>query len=667
MSIRDGEPGTAPVGEKPAIGLVGGPLEEAVSTADSAVTVRSILLGLALVGVDNAWVLNMERVYGSPVPTTISLFMNVVFILVVLQIINAGIRRIAPGLLFRRMELLTIYSMVTLGAALAGLDSVSIIPQVSADPIQLASPTNHWAVTIWPHLSKWLTVRDLPALKSFYLGNSTLYTAAHIRAWATPVAAWTLFVMLLLWVMLCLNVLVRRQWQDHERLSYPLIQLPIEMTRPGGHLYRQRPFLIGAVLAGLLDLVNGFATWYPNVPSFHVWGVDLALSFPNRPWNAIWWMPLNYFPFVVGLGFLLPIDLIFSCWFFYLFWKLERVALSSGGWDTSSNFPYINEQCFGAYVALVGFSIWAGRSTYRQVYERAMKRSSEVDDSGEGMPYRTAFFGTLAGMAALTIMSWAAGLAIWASILFFILFFILMIAIGRIRAELGPPVHDLHFTGPDHMIPMAVGTRNLNGSSLAVLSLFFWFNRAYRSSPMPVQTEALAIGRRMGADQRRLTLALLLAGFVGTFGTLWIFLHMGYEMGVNGRMRGGSGMGYEGFTRMDHWLNNLEGPNWAGIAAMVVGAAIGLALMIAHTQIPGWPLHAMGFAISGSWSMNLVWFPLFMAWVLKLGTIRYAGIKGYRVALTFFMGLIVGEAIVGIGWAFVRLFNDQPIYNFFGS
>ena len=213
------------------MGLVDAPLEEKVSAADSAITVRAIVLGLALVLVDNAWVLNMERVHGNPVPTSISLFMNVVFILVVLQVVNAGIRRIFPHRVFGRTELLTIYSMVTLGAALAGLDSVSIIPQVSADPIRLASPTNHWAVTIWPYLPKWLTVQDLPALKGFYLGHSTLYTAGHLRAWAIPVASWTLFVMLLLWVMLCLNVLVRRQWQDHERLSYPLIQLPIEMTR----------------------------------------------------------------------------------------------------------------------------------------------------------------------------------------------------------------------------------------------------------------------------------------------------------------------------------------------------------------------------------------------------------------------------------------------------
>jgi hypothetical protein len=585
----------------------------------------------------------------------------------VVQAVNAGVAWVAPGKALRQAELVAIYSMSALGSALAGLDSLTIIPQMAADPIKMANATNHWASIIWPYLPKWLVVWDLPALKGYYSGNSSLYTAQHLRAWVPPLAWWGVFVMALLWVMMCLNVLVRRQWQDHERLTYPLTQIPLEMTRPGAALYRQKPFLIGAVLVGLLDLMNGFATWYPTVPQIKVWGVDLVTYFPNKPWNAIWWMPVNYFPFVVGMGFLLPIDLLFSCWFFYLFWKAERVMFSYGAWDTSSSFPYINEQCFGAYAAIVGFSIWAGRGTYRQILNKIRGKPSDADDSQEAMSYRTAFFGAVIGTVFLIAFCVAAGLSLWVAVLFFAAFWMLMLAIARIRAELGPPVHDLHFTGPDHIIPMAFGTQNLSGGSLAVLSLFFWFNRAYRSSPMPVQTEALAMTHRLGASQRRMMIGMMLAAFVGTVATFWAFLHFTYALGAQGKMLQASGMGTEGFNRMQNWVNNPEAPNWTGIGAMIVGCLISLGLMIAHTQVAGWPFHAMGFAISGSWSMNLVWFPLMIAWVCKWATIRYAGIKGYRVILSFFLGLIVGEAVVGIGWAFYRVFVNVPIYNFFGS
>ncbi len=631
------------------------------------ITWRAMALGVAVLIPNTIWVIRMERVYGGPYPTTISLFMNVVFLLCVLQAVNAVVARLAPAWAFRQAELLTVYAMLGVGTALAGLDSLTIVPQVAADPFHSATPENHWAVSIWPHLPRWLTVSDLDALKGYYVGNSTLYTPAHLRAWIPPMAAWSVFVLLMLWTMLCLNVLVRRQWQDNERLTYPLVQLPMEMTRPGSGLYRQKPFLAGAILAAALDLMNGFATWYPNVPSFNVRGVDIASMVSSRPWNAIWWMPLNYFPFVVGLGFLLPVDLLFSCWFFYLFWKAERVVFSSGGWDTASNFPYINEQCFGAYAAMVGFSIWAGRKTYGQVWRKALRRPSEIDDADEGLSYRIALFGAAAGTVALIAFSVAAGLQLWVAIVFFAMFWMLMLAIARIRAELGPPVHDLHFTGPDHMIPMAFGTTALTGGSMAVLSLFFWFNRAYRSSPMPLQTEGLAMAQRLGARQRRMTAALMLAGLTGTVAALWAHLHMAYALGAQSKMLGATGMGTEGFSRMNNWVNNPAGPEWGGTIAMGVGFALSLALMVAHTRIAGWPFHAMGFAISGSWSMNLMWFPLFLAWVCKALTIRYAGIRGYRVALTFFMGLIVGEALMGIGWTLVRFFNDIPIYNFFGQ
>lgn len=631
------------------------------------VSLRSILLGLLLIVPNTIWVLHMERVKQGPYPTTISLFLNVLFLLVALQCANALLRRAFPSLALRQMELLTIYAMLGLGTAMAGLDTVTIIPQVAADPYRMATPENGWASLLWPHLPKWLTVPDLNALEGYYEGNSSLYSPLHLRAWVPPLAAWTGFVMMLLWTGICLNVLVRRQWQDHERLSYPLIQLPIEMTRPAAPLYRQPAFWIGALLVAGIDLLNGFATWYPSVPAVIVRGTDLAESFPDRPWNAIWWMPLNYFPFVIGLGFLLPIDLLFSCWFFYLFWKMERVALSSGGWSTSSDFPYINEQCFGAYAAIVGFSIWAGRRTYLQVIRKALGKPSELDDSNEALSYRIALFGALGGTAGLILFSVAAGLSLHLAVVFFAAFWMLMLAIARIRAELGPPVHDLHFTGPDHMIPMAFGSRNLNGGSMAALCLFFWFNRAYRSAPMPVMTESLAIAHRLRGEQRRMLVALLLAGFVGTVATLWVYLHFAYSLGTQAKMGGGAGMGAEGFRRMQHWMNNPEGPAWPALIAMGVGGVISLGLMVAHIRIPGWPFHTMGFAISGSWSMNLVWYPLFLAWVCKLLVIRYGGRKGYRLAMNFFMGLIVGEGVVGVGWGLVQFFYDVPIYNFFGQ
>jgi hypothetical protein len=50
-------------------------------------------------------------------------------------------------------------------------------------------------------------------------------------------------------------------------------------------------------------------------------------------------------------------------------------------------------------------------------------------------------------------------------------------------------VHDLHFSGPDHVLTRSLGTPAFSSRDLTVLSFFYWFNRAYRSHPMPFGIE----------------------------------------------------------------------------------------------------------------------------------------------------------------------------------
>src|ERR687897_305522 len=71
-----------------------------------AVTWRSLLLGLFLIPINAYWLVQMERVRYSAHPTTISLFFNVVFILLVVTLINAGVSRRWPRRALERGELL---------------------------------------------------------------------------------------------------------------------------------------------------------------------------------------------------------------------------------------------------------------------------------------------------------------------------------------------------------------------------------------------------------------------------------------------------------------------------------------------------------------------------------------------------------------------------------
>jgi hypothetical protein len=631
-----------------------------------AVSVRAVLIGAAIIPSNIIWCVLMERVDGRAFSTTASIFFTAVFSLLILVVLNAWIRRVAPSRALSQGELLVIFSMLSVATAMAGIDWGMPLLTLMGHGFWFATPSNGWEETFHAFLPRWLTVSDRTALAGYYLGASSLYRWENLRAWLVPIGWWTAFIMALLWVMACLNTLVRARWTERERLTYPMIHLPVAMTAPGGALYRSRLFWIGFALAGGLNLINGLHNLYPAVPAMTFNGFDAGQWFTARPWNAIGWTPLAVFPFIVGLGYLLPVDLLFSCWFFFIFWRMEKVASSAMGYMAEQpKFPYVDEQMFGAYMAVFAVAIYAARNDLRAILIRAFRRSAQGSDSEEAMGFRTAILGALAGVAFLTVFSYYAGMPIWLGALFFVVYFAIAVAITRMRAELGPPTHDLHFIGPDQSLTTMFGTRGMSGTTLGAMSLYYWFNRAYRCHPMPHQLEGLKMAQLTRTSPRGLLVAMGIAAFIGVIATFWVTLHVSYKLGAAARITGWGSLGYgpEAYNRLASWIQSPLKPNIAGIWAMVVGFAFSGVLMVIRMHVYGWPFHALGFAISGGWSMMWAWLSLFVAWVLKSVVLRYGGLRGYRNGLPFFFGIILGDFVIGGLWTILGLLMDIPIHS----
>src|SRR5205807_7978276 len=83
-------------------------------------------------------------------------------------------------------------------------------------------PPTSSTLSLHDALPIWLVVSDRDILRGHYLGHSSFYRPEVLRAFAAPVLFWTLFITLLLFVAHCINVLVRRQWADRERLTFPI-------------------------------------------------------------------------------------------------------------------------------------------------------------------------------------------------------------------------------------------------------------------------------------------------------------------------------------------------------------------------------------------------------------------------------------------------------------
>jgi hypothetical protein len=243
-----------------------------------------------------------------------------------------------------------------------------------------------------------------------------------------------------------------------------------------------------------------------------------------------------------------------------------------------------------------------------------------------------------------------------------LIYFALAVAITRMRAELGTPIHDLHFTGPDWIMAEGFGTRHLEPRTLTSFAMYFWFNRAYRGHPMPHQLEGFKLAEQSRSAQRPWFWALMLAGVVGALAGFWAMLHLMYDYGATAKSAGT--FGSEAYRTLEGWLKNPQPSNDTATRAILVGAGTAFFLQGMRVRFPWWPFHPLGYAVTSSWEINLVWMPLFIAWALKVVLLRYTGLPGFRRSMPFFFGLILGQFVIGSIWNIWGIAMELPTYQF---
>jgi hypothetical protein len=273
------------------------------------------------------------------------------------------------------------------------------------------------------------------------------------------------------------------------------------------------------------------------------------------------------------------------------------------------------------------------------------------------------------GILGLLLFCRAAGVAWWVSIAFFAVFLPTIVVVTRLRAELGAPVHDFHFMGPDSMIPRALGTATLKQADMAFFTFTFSLTRAHRSDTMPVGLEGLQMAHLRHLEARRMFAAIMIATVLGTLGAFWAFEHQAYQLGAAAKFNQGSGHAQQAFDRMNNWVAGTldRHPNPSAMLAMAAGVATTLVLLFFRLRFFGFPFHPIGYAISSSWAIHLVWLPLFLAWIFKGVAMRYGGLPAYRRFVPFFLGLILGDCVMGSVWALLSLVLNVRTYNFFGA
>lgn len=258
-------------------------------------------------------------------------------------------------------------------------------------------------------------------------------------------------------------------------------------------------------IASTVDLLNGLNGLYPAVPKIPVQHADPPLRFErfltHRPWSAaaLPFFSFPLYPFMIGLGYLMPLDASTSIWFFYLFRKALLVltdwlgALRGVGFTTVGP-PYLLQQSYGAWFMLTTHSLWTSRRYLRAVACEVIRPS--VFSAKEPFSYRDSFTLCLSGLAFLLWFSYRGGMSLWVGLIYFGVFLSWSLAIAKCRAELGPPAHEIVGLNSANFISHTIGMGRLSLREKVMMPLYWWFNgRGHRTHQMPIVLEGFKMAK----------------------------------------------------------------------------------------------------------------------------------------------------------------------------
>lgn len=620
---------------------------------------RAVAIGLLLVPLNCYWVIVAElRWY--VVLTLNPLFVTPIFYVFVLSVTNLLLKRFAPKVAFRPDELVVIYVMLVMSCTVATHDFIINLISTMPWPAWFATPENRWETTVFPHLPRWLLVWDKNLLRGFFSGNASFGDPQVLAMWLAPLAFWTIFILNICWTTLCLNVLIRRAWIDETRLSFPIVRLPLEMTDESlaQKFFTSKAMWLGFAIAAGINILNGFHEYFPNLPHLqtrHTW-----IVFRNPPWTAIRGFCTTFYPFAIGLAYLVPLDVSFSCWFFYLFAKAQAVVGYQLGYGGIPDFPFVTEQSIGAWLAFGVSLLYLSRRQLARAVRIALN-PPDCSDCGEPMSYRLAGWGFLAGLLIFFAFWYAAGMSLMWAMVVTVVYFMLALCITRVRAEAGGQ-HTVWDLEPKNLMRL-FDSRLIGSTNLALAAVNHWYWRLNRSHVMPSQLEAFRLAQEHGIELRRIVMPMIAAFALATVCGMWSCLHVLYTDGVTK---------CQGFA----WWTGIESYNWLGDAvgrgfqveysrwlAVGVGSCLVCVLAWLRSRFVWFPFHPLGYCIGPA--LIWLWLPFLIAWMIKLIVLRYGGLRLYRSSLPFFLGLILGDYVTGALWSLVGVTLQIPVYQIF--
>ena len=600
------------------------------------------------------------------------------------MVVNPLLFLVRRKLRLRAAELAVVLALVLVGCGIADAGLMRFFTPTLARPVHNYRLSPGWRKhNLLQYAPAELMVQDPAAVQQWLVGLGRPGQAISLaqvpwQAWRQPLVAWTPLVVLMSLAVICLAVVVHRQWAQREAVRYPIAEftasiLRQDADRASAPIFRSRPFRITMIAVLAVHVVNGLHLWFPDqmieiplVFDFSAIGTKFPrfIQTPNAYYLTA---PRIYFT-AVAFSYFLASDISLSLGIGNLisvgvtYFLLRAGVDMAGGYMVGGVTEWLT---FGSYAGFAMMIAYIGRRYYGLVLRQALTFGRHEETVPAAVWACRLFLLASAALVAYLIrlgLQWPMAVCL---VLFSLLLFLVM---GRLTAECG-----LFFYKPTWLAAAPVlgllGLPIVGPQGLIILGLLtaMWMGDPFECL-MPFVTNALRIADLQGVRSGRTGLGmagvyvLALAMAVGV--ALWSDHDRGAapqtsdagvgwgfgaaETGVTKLKAGGrleTVVAYSGLQRVLHaqparnfWLA-------AGTGLVAV-----LAISWLRLRFSWWPLHQVVLLGFGAWTMGKYSASFLLGWMIKAAVTRLGGARIYRRGRQAMIGAVAGDMLGGVSF-----------------
>jgi len=509
----------------------------------------------------------------------------------------------------------------------------------------MATPENLWAEYAYGLVQPWMVVEDAgDQLAWFYEGLPRTETVPW-TIWVRPTFWWLSFLGAIGAGCLAFGTIIRRQWVEQERLTFPFAQVAEELAETAGPngfpgYMKQSLFWVGFSVPAFIVLwyIGGY--FNPGWPSIYI-GIE------NRSVNLGRYVPflhsrINFL--IIAFAYFTDLQVLLSIWVFWaLTWIQIGVTNRIGVVEGVGDFGGAMQQAMGGFMVFCIWGLWSARDHLRDVFRQAFGKAHTMDDSRELMSYRSAVFLFLGAAAYMTLWLSKGGMNPAVSLIVVTFWFVFYVGFAKVIAMTGlvfaeSPglgVKILDLAPPQSLGPGSIAVRQVIGSCYQNGKCF----------AMPSASHAARLGESIGGKARtvgRTALAAFLLSLVAAaVSTIWL----GYK---DGAFNFGSYMfriaAPRYFDRIVSSIRDISKETHYGtrMAFTAWGALVVGVMTFCQYRFTWWPIHPIGYTLVPFYSTRTAIVSVFLTWLAKVIILRVGGISLYRRGVPLMIGCVVG-------------------------